>query len=163
MCSGFDPVTKILHGTAVTIGAHGVLLTGASGAGKSDIALRLIDRGALLISDDAVSIDHVDELPWLAPAPNIEGKIEVRGIGICLMPNAKSAVLRLVVDLVEQVERMPEAALSEIDGFQVPSLKLMPFEISAAIKVELALRSVVDAGLLPVSIDRQTSDKGARA
>jgi serine kinase of HPr protein (carbohydrate metabolism regulator) len=44
----------MVHGTAISIGGHGVLIMGESGSGKSDLALRLIDRGAILISDDVV-------------------------------------------------------------------------------------------------------------
>ncbi len=148
-----------MHGTAIAIGGHGVLLTGHSGAGKSDMALRLIDRGAMLISDDAVVVGDSDGLPWLSPAPNIEGELEVRGVGICQVPNTEGARLRLIIELVDAVERMPDAGLTEIGGFHVPSLKLVPFEISAAVKLEFALRSVVDARPLRVSIDRPSLEK----
>jgi HPr kinase/phosphorylase len=163
MRSGVDAVNIILHGTAVAIGDHGVLLTGPSGAGKSDMAVRLIDRGALLISDDAVVVQNVEGLPWLAAAPNIEGKIEVRGVGICAMRVTKKAPLRLVAQLVDAVERMPEAAFTQIGAFDVPLVKLAPFEISAAIKLELALRSVVDAGWSPVPIDGIILNESGRA
>lgn len=148
-----------MHGTAIAIDGHGVLLTGHSGAGKSDMALRLIDRGAMLISDDAVVVSDCDGLPWLSPSPNIEGKIEVRGVGICQVPNTAGARLRLIIELVDAVERMPDTEIGEIAGFHVPSLKLVPFEISAALKLEFALRSVVDARPPRVSIGRPSLEK----
>ena len=73
---------QMLHGTAISIGGHGVLIMGESGSGKSDLALRLIDRGAILISDDVVFLETRDNAPILTVAPNIVGKIEVRGVGI---------------------------------------------------------------------------------
>jgi HPr kinase/phosphorylase len=152
-------VSSIVHGTAIAIDGHGVLLTGHSGAGKSDLALRLIDRGAMLISDDAVVVGDSDGLPWLGQSPNIAGKLEVRGVGICQVPSTKGAQLRLVVHLVEAVERMPEVGLTEIAGFHVPSLQLLPFEVSAAVKLEFALRSVVDARPPRVPIDRLSLKK----
>ena len=48
---------ELLHATAIAINGAGVLLLGPSGSGKSDLALRLIDRGAVLISDDGVLVD----------------------------------------------------------------------------------------------------------
>jgi serine kinase of HPr protein (carbohydrate metabolism regulator) len=47
-----------LHATAVALGEAGVLLLGPPGSGKSDLALRLIDRGAILIADD-LSLIHI--------------------------------------------------------------------------------------------------------
>ena len=145
-------MANILHGSAVAIGGNGVLLCGPSGSGKSDLALRLIDRGAKLICDDILHIEHSNSLPQLACAPNIAGKIEVRGIGICSVEFVPSAPLRLIVQLTQDVERMPPANQSiNIEGFSVPMLKLDPFQTSSVLKVEWALRSVIDAGLRPVA------------
>ncbi|MEY3634729.1 MAG: hypothetical protein RLZZ61_1139 [Pseudomonadota bacterium] len=145
-------MANILHGSAVAIGGNGVLLCGPSGSGKSDLALRLIDRGAKLICDDILHIEHSNSFPLLACAPNIAGKIEVRGIGICTVEFLPSAPLRLIVQLTQNVERMPPAHQSiNIEGFSVPMLKLDPFQTSSVLKVEWALRSVIDAGLRPVA------------
>ncbi|HEV7233013.1 MAG TPA: HPr kinase/phosphatase C-terminal domain-containing protein [Sphingorhabdus sp.] len=144
---------ECLHATAVAIGGDGVLLRGPSGSGKSDLALRLIDRGAKLVSDDAVMIDIGEGRPFVRPAPNIEGRIEVRGIGICPVETVTAAPLRLVVDLVDAAERMPpNDMMTAISGFDVPLVKIVPFEASAPIKVEIALRSVVDAACWPVPL-----------
>ncbi|WP_397592634.1 HPr kinase/phosphorylase, partial [Sphingorhabdus sp.] len=97
----------MVHGSAVAIHGNGVLLIGPSGSGKSDLSLRLIDRGAKLICDDVVHIESSDSLPQMTCAPNIAGKIEVRGIGICPIDFVHSAPLRLVVQLVQDVDRMP--------------------------------------------------------
>jgi HPr kinase/phosphorylase len=144
----------LLHATAIAIAGNGVLLLGPSGSGKSDLALRLIDRGAMLISDDAVPVKTGGPLPLLTAAANIEGKLEVRGVGICSVAFVPSAPLRLVVQLSDEIDRMPPDNLTmTIGGFAVPVVHLVPFEISAAIKLEYALRSVVDAGLWPVALE----------
>jgi serine kinase of HPr protein (carbohydrate metabolism regulator) len=115
------------------------------------LALRLIDRGGKLISDDILHIESADGVPILAYAPSIAGKIEVRGIGICSMEYDVSAPLRLVVACEKDVDRMPaEDMRTTIADFLVPLVKLDPFQVSSVLKVELALRTVVEAGHLPV-------------
>jgi HPr kinase/phosphorylase len=143
----------LLHATAIAIEGNGILLLGPSGSGKSDLALRMIDRGAVLVSDDAVPVDVSGALPLLTAAPNIEGKLEVRGVGICSVPHVVSAPLRLVVRLSNEAERIPAPDLKEtVCGFAVPLVRIAPFEVSAAIKLKYALRSVVDADLWPVAL-----------
>ena len=141
-----DSVT--LHATAVTIGGKGVLLRGPPGAGKSDLALRLIDGGARLIADDLVAVAAGGrglELrrPTRTPT-DLRGRMEVRGLGIAKMPSALRAPLALVVDLVDSaaMERLPEAKPAEILGRAVPRLALAPFESSAAAKVRLAVAAL---------------------
>ncbi len=133
------------HGTAVSIGAHGVLIIGKPGSGKSDLALRLIDRGAMLISDDCVLFDSDDAQIILRTAQNIAGMIEMRGIGIVEIPHISSAPLKLVVDLNADVPRYLDKLRSQcIAGVEIPHIALAAFECSAVIKVEYALKSVVD-------------------
>lgn len=142
----------LVHGTAVAIDGHGVMMLGRSGSGKSDLALRLVDRGALLISDDAVVVDFTRERPVLSAAPNIESKLEIRGVGICTVASTDSAPLRLLVDLEAKPERLPhERGTRALLGFDVPVANIVPFEASAAIKLEHALRRIVDAGQWPVA------------
>ena len=131
-----------VHGTTVAIDGVGVLLRGPSGCGKSDLALRLIDRGAILVSDDYTLVQRVDgALRATAPA-TIAGKMEVRSLGIISMPHMDAPVA-LLADLFDQVDRMPPEGLSRaVAGLQVPVIKIAPFEVSAAIKVELALRTL---------------------
>lgn len=144
--------TNLLHATAIAIEGNGILLLGPSGSGKSDLALRMIDRGAMLVSDDAVPVDVSNALPLLTAAPNIEGKLEVRGVGICSAPHVASAPLRLVARLSNDAERIPASPSTEIVcGLAVPMVRIAPFEVSAAIKLEYALRSIVDADLWPVA------------
>jgi serine kinase of HPr protein (carbohydrate metabolism regulator) len=141
---------QMIHGTAISISGHAVLIMGESGSGKSDLALRLIDRGAILISDDVVFLETRDNAPILTVAPNIAGKIEVRGVGIFNVDFITSAPLRLVVKFVDSPDRLPEdVARAAIGDYFVPLLKLNPFEQSSAIKVEYALRAIVESGAWP--------------
>jgi serine kinase of HPr protein (carbohydrate metabolism regulator) len=149
---------QMLHGTAISIGGHGVLIMGESGSGKSDLALRLIDRGAILISDDVVFLETRDNAPILTVAPNIAGKIEVRGVGIFNVDFLASAPLRLAVQFVDAPDRLPEdVAHTAIGGYVVPVSKLNPFEQSSAIKVEYALRAVLDSGVQPECVSVKES------
>jgi len=87
--------------------AAGVLLIGGSGSGKSDLALRLLGRGAELVSDDR-TILRVERGRLTARAPRqIAGLIEIRGVGIVEMPHAASARILLVVNLSGVVQRLP--------------------------------------------------------
>lgn len=136
------PAAQPIHGTCVAIGSHGVLIRGRSGAGKSDLALRLIAEGARLVADDQVLVRAVaGHLVARAPEP-IRGLIEVRGVGLVPAPTAASARIGLVVDLAAShaVARLPEPQSTRIQGVDVPLATLAPFEASAAIKVRLALR-----------------------
>jgi hypothetical protein len=146
------------HGTAISIGGHGVLIMGESGSGKSDLALRLIDRGAILISDDVVFLETRDNAPILTVAPNIAGKIEVRGVGIFNVDFIASAPLRLAIEFVDTPDRLPEdIAHTAIGGYVVPVSRLNPFEHSSAIKVEYALRAVLDSGVRPECVSVKES------
>ena len=152
---------QMMHGTAISIGGHAVLIMGESGSGKSDLALRLIDRGAILISDDVVFLETRDNAPLLTVAPNIAGKIEVRGVGIANVDFLASAPLRLVVEFVDSPNRLPEdIARTNIGDYFVPVSKLNPFEQSSAIKVEYALRAVLDSGALPEFTSAVSSKEG---
>jgi hypothetical protein len=134
-------MTATLHASCVAIGNRGVLLTGASGAGKSDLALRLIDRGARLVGDDGVMIEAFNGRLLASPGPNIEGQMEVRGLGILAFPWVSRVPLALVVALDQEVPRMPDELLPVrvFEGLTLPLVALNPFEASAAVKVEKAL------------------------
>jgi HPr kinase/phosphorylase len=130
-----------LHATCVAIDGRAVLLLGPSGSGKSDLALRLIDRGAVLVSDDQTDLAATDGTVF-ASAPNtIAGLIEVRGLGIVALPFVARVPVALAVRLGEPVVRMPETGLTEMfTGLAIPLLRVDSREASATIKVELALK-----------------------
>jgi HPr kinase/phosphorylase len=130
-----------VHGTSVALGGDGVLLRGASGSGKSDLALRLIDQGARLVADDQTELSRIGQVLRMVAPATIAGHIEVRGLGILSVPSLPSAVLRLVVSLEPQdrIERLPEPQFCELLGLSVPMIALAPFEASATAKLRLAL------------------------
>lgn len=128
-----------IHASAVSIGGKAVLLTGASGAGKSDLALRLIDRGAVLVADDQVELSARDGHLFASPPATIAGRIEVRGVGIVTMPFAADVPVACVIALDTPPERLPEARARALCGVAVPVATLDPRESSAPIKVELLL------------------------
>ena len=131
-----------IHASTVAIGGRGVVLLGASGAGKSDLALRLIDRGAELVADDCTRLIR-EEGRLVARCPDtIVGQMEVRGVGIVRRPARAVAPVALAVTLGKEAERLPEAATVALAGVEVPAVTLDPRPPSAAIKVELALAAV---------------------
>lgn len=134
------PPPDTMHASCVAIGGRGVLLAGRSGSGKSDLALRLIDRGARLVSDDYTVLRR-DGRELLASAPpTIAGQIEVRGIGIVAVEQAAETKIALLVELDREPERMPpQDAMRTIAGIDVPVVTLPAREASAPLKVELAL------------------------
>ena len=133
-------MTGEIHAGCVAIAGRGVLIAGASGRGKSDLALRLIDRGALLVSDDYTLLRVAgDRLIGSAPA-TIAGRIEIRGVGIVELPTSREIPIALYVDLDATPERLPEPGRIEIRGIALPSLALAALEASAPIKLEQALR-----------------------
>jgi serine kinase of HPr protein (carbohydrate metabolism regulator) len=131
-----------IHATCVDIDGLGVLLRGPSGSGKSDLALRLIDAGAQLVSDDYTVLEvRGDRLIGTAPQ-SIKGMLEVRGVGILPMPVKARSVIAMVADLVTdgEIERLPDPDAAVIDGIVVPRIQVAPFEVSAAAKVRLAAK-----------------------
>jgi hypothetical protein len=97
-----------IHASCVALGNQGVLLLGASGAGKSDLALRLIDQGAKLVSDDRTILFIANgTLQAKAPA-SIKGLLEVRGLGIVKLPVRAKVKIALAVKLGCEGARLPE-------------------------------------------------------
>ena len=129
-----------IHGTCVLVSGIGVLLRGASGSGKSDLALRMIDVGARLIADDRVEL-RMEQGRLMATAPAaLAGLLEIRGVGILPVPAAEEAEVRLVVDLAprDRVERLPDPETALLLDASVPRLSLCPFDASTPAKLRLA-------------------------
>jgi HPr kinase/phosphorylase len=124
-----------IHACAVLVGARAILVRGPAGAGKSRLALQLIQAAAngrlafcRLIADDRVHVAATHgRLLARAPA-NLAGLMEIRGIGIRHLPYEPVAVVGLVVDLETASERMPRAAAAttEIEGVRLPRLAVAP-------------------------------------
>ena len=138
----------LVHASCVALEAKGVLLRGAPGVGKSDLALRLIEGEAQLVADDQVALTSTGEALLAAPPARIAGLLEVRGIGVVSMEFVQQCPIHLVVDLVQPdtVERMPEATTVDLCGHRIARVMLAPFEASTPSKVRLALSRVGAAG-----------------
>lgn len=133
--------SETLHASCIAIGGRAVLIEGRSGSGKSDLALRLIDRGAELVSDDYTLIRRIGTRLIASAPKQISGQIEVRGLGLIEMARRAEAPAALLIALDLPVGRMPDGfANRPIAGLALPVVPLAAFEASAAIKVELALR-----------------------
>lgn len=132
--------SETIHASCVSLGGRAVLICGPSGSGKSDLALRLIDRGAILVSDDYTIVQRRDGRLYAAPPPSIEGRMEIRGIGIVEMEHSRNVPICLAIDLARTPQRMPEASESYFAvGVGIPSVALGALEPSAPVKAELAL------------------------
>ncbi|MEG3082330.1 aldolase [Sphingomonas sp. PB2P12] len=130
-----------LHATTVAIDGVAVMIEGASGSGKSDLALRLIDRGAVLVSDDQTLVVRSGSTLNARAPTTIAGRIEVRGIGILAMPHVADVPVGLLVRIDAAIARMPEPGVRRIAGIDVREFAVDAFHASAPIKVELALRN----------------------
>lgn len=129
-----------LHASTVAIDGRAVLISGPSGSGKSDLALRMLDRGFTLVSDDR-TIVRKEGSRLVASAPEtIKGKLEVRGIGIVEVATASDVPLALVVELTSDIERLPDDSRERlILGVGVPLISVDAMTASAASKVAIAL------------------------
>lgn len=134
---------QLVHATSVEIDGHAALIRGPSGAGKSDLAIRLLEGGAVLVADDQTELTASAGRLFASAPANIAGLLEVRGVGILRVPHRDRVPVALVVDLVpaREVERLPEPMAAVFLGAAVPMVRLHAFEASAAAKVRLAVTS----------------------
>ena len=134
--------SQTVHATTVALAGKAVLLRGAPGSGKSDLALRLVEEGAALVADDQTKLSRRGAELWAtAPAP-LKDMIEVRGVGIVRINALDEAPVALLIDLVgeAEMERLPEPQRESLLGVLLPRLKLNAAAASAPAKVRLALR-----------------------
>ena len=130
-----------VQAACVAIDGRAVLIEGRSGEGKSDLALRLIDRGAVLVGDDQIVCQRYDGSLLASPPAHAAGRIEVRGVGVIEMPHADRVPVDLLIVILDAPPRFPEDVRTRrIAGVDVPVLALAALEPSAPIKVELALK-----------------------
>lgn len=133
--------SETLHASCVSIGGRAVLIEGLSGSGKSDLALRLIDRGAALVSDDYTIVRRIDGKLIASAPPNIGGLIEVRGVGLVPMPFESDVPIALIASIATTIERLPDLNSTRIvAGVVIPTCLIAPLEASAPIKIEMLLK-----------------------
>ena len=130
-----------LHASCVELDEVGVVLLGASGSGKSDLALRLIDAGARLVADDRLTIERRGIFCSGARRRSLAGLLEVRGFGIVRLPWCAESRLGLVVELEPDASapRLPEPEHYALLGIALPQLRLDPRSASAVARIRLAL------------------------
>jgi serine kinase of HPr protein (carbohydrate metabolism regulator) len=131
---------ETVHASTVAVDGRAVLITGPSGSGKSDLALRLIDRGFTLVSDDQTIVKRDGtRLLALAP-PTIAGKLEIRGIGIIDMEHLDNVPVALIIELTGEIQRLPDDSRERpILGVKLPFITIDAMTASAPSKVSLAL------------------------
>ena len=132
--------SEMFHASTVARDGRAVMMTGPSGSGKSDLALRLFDLNFQLVSDDQTIVSR-DGDRLIASAPStIAGKIEVRGIGIVDMEAVADVPVALVVELTTDIHRLPDDSRERsILGIGIPLVSIDAMIASAASKVALAL------------------------
>ena len=137
--------TENVHATAVAQDGRAVLICGPSGSGKSDLALRLIDRGFTLVSDDRTLVRGEDERLIASAPPAIRGKIEVRGLGIVDVPAIDDVPVALAAELDVDIPRLPDDSRERLFlGIAIPLIAVDAMTASAAAKVALALDHAAD-------------------
>lgn len=139
-----------VHATAIAVGDRAALIRGSSGSGKSDLALRCLGLGpsalvrdaVKLVSDDQVVLKHEGSRLRASAPPQLRGKLEIRGLGILEVDAITEANVVLIADLVREgpIERFPDPwPFARILGFDVPLVRLLPFESSSPLKLVTAI------------------------
>lgn len=148
-----DGAIDHLHATAISVGGRAILIRGASGCGKSDLAFRCLavpvsqlnQAPARLVSDDQVLLRRQGQ-SLIASAPaTLFGKIEVRGLGILDIDPAREANVALVADIAERetIERYPDPwPTTELLGLRVPVLSICAYDASAPLKLLAAMAMI---------------------
>ncbi len=139
--------TKKVHSTSVVIEDAGVMITGKSGFGKSDLALRLIDSGATLISDDVTICEKIGDSIFLFPPNETKGLLEVREIGIMTVPYIENIKLSLFVELVEtEIERLPQKSFKKLLNIKINKIKIQGKNSSSVAKIKLKINEINNYG-----------------
>ncbi len=137
-----------IHATCVSLDGQGVLLMGRSGCGKSDVALRLIDRGALLVADDQVILSEKEGRLYASCPETTKGFIEARYVGILRLPYEDAVPVALCIDFDKEnqnLERLPKSFCYSFLDCAVSGLRLPSCEASTPAKIRLALQgSIMD-------------------
>ena len=131
---------ETIHASTVALDGRAVMITGPSGSGKSDLALRMLDRGFTLVSDDQTIVKRDGDRLLATAPPSIAGKLEIRGIGIVEMEHVSDVPVALIVELTSDLQRLPDDTRERpILGARLPLITIDALTASAPSKVALAL------------------------
>jgi serine kinase of HPr protein (carbohydrate metabolism regulator) len=132
--------SETLHTSTVALDGRAVMIGGPSGSGKSDLALRLLDRGFTLVSDDQTIVRKDNGRILASAPPNIRGKLEIRGIGIVEMDCVSDVPVALFVELTSDILRMPDDSRERLVlDVKLPLISVDAMTASAPSKVAVAL------------------------
>ena len=132
--------SETIHASTVASDGRAVLISGPSGSGKSDLALRLLDRGFTLVSDDQTIVRRDGDRLLASAPPTIKGKLEIRGIGIVEMDIVNDVPVALFVELTSEIMRLPDDRRERpVLGVNLPLVSVDAMTASAPSKVALAL------------------------
>jgi len=138
--SGSRLSSENLHASTVAMEGRAVLISGPSGSGKSDLTLRLLDRGFTLVSDDRTIVRKQGSTLVASAPETIKGKLEIRGVGIVNMDTVADVPVALVVELTSDIQRLPDDDRERlILGAGIPLISVDAMTASAPSKVALAL------------------------
>lgn len=132
--------SETLHASAVALDGRAVLISGPSGSGKSDLALRLLDRGFTLVSDDQTIVRKDGNKLIASAPPTIHGRLEIRGIGIVEMETVSNVPVALFVELTSDIQRIPDDSRERLVlDVNIPLISVDAMTASAPSKVAVAL------------------------
>lgn len=132
--------TENVYASSVAKDGRAVLIAGPSGSGKSDLALRLFDRGFALVSDDRTIVRREGDRLIASAPPSIAGKLEIRGLGIVELESVSDVPVALLVELTSEIQRLPDDSRERpLLGINLPLVSIDAMTASAASKVALAL------------------------
>ena len=115
---------EIIHATTIACAGRGALITGASGSGKSGLALQMLALGADLIADDRTRLWQAGEALMADVPEAISGQIEARGLGILAAPAQGPMPIALVIDMDRvETERLPPKRRRRIMDVDLPLIR----------------------------------------
>lgn len=130
-----------LHATAVSRNGRALVFTGASGSGKSSLALELMARGATLVGDDQLLFEREGDELIVRPEPRLSGMIEARGIGLLRADTVGSSVVAAFVDLdTDETERLPPHRTTTLLGVTLPEIRRSASPLFAAALAQYLLK-----------------------
>ncbi len=135
----------VVHATSLSLlvgtGWRGVLILGPSGIGKSDLALRAMQAGCALVSDDYSYLWSSGGHLYAGAPDTIAGRMEIRGIGITDAHRREMTRVHLVaLAQSDPVERLPKGEVTPILGHDIATIRLNPREASSVPKLLTRLR-----------------------